>query len=153
MGNTQKDLRTSYFSVLRPLTTWHCSHLLLSAGRAAIDRYLLAAGPTAANPPQRRASAEWWDRQRDGRTPDSFIDPLRIVCEQCKWQILIINKWKWRAFHYKKLVSVRSEYTRRETCLYDGSTIRLMDLHIFYVFRIHCSIRPKTLGPLGCDSL
>jgi len=28
------------------------------AGGAAIDRYLLAAGPTAANPPQRHAAAE-----------------------------------------------------------------------------------------------
>jgi len=27
-------------------------------GRAAIDRYLLAAGPTAANPPQQRAAAD-----------------------------------------------------------------------------------------------
>jgi len=33
------------------------ARLLLTAGRAAIDRYLLAAGPTAANPPHRRAEA------------------------------------------------------------------------------------------------
>jgi len=31
---------------------------MLSAGRAAIDRYLQAAGPTAANPPQLQAAAE-----------------------------------------------------------------------------------------------
>jgi len=43
---------------------WQCPHLLLhavlllSAGRAAIDRYLLPARPTAANPQQRRAAAE-----------------------------------------------------------------------------------------------
>jgi len=37
--------------------------LLLSADRAAIDRYLLPAGPTAANPPQRRVAAEYEDRQ------------------------------------------------------------------------------------------
>ena len=36
------------------------------AGRAAIDRYLLGAGPTAANPQQRRAAAGW-DRQTDAR--------------------------------------------------------------------------------------
>ena len=47
------------------LTTRHCSHLLLSAGRAAVDRYLLAAGPTAANPPRRRAAA---GDGADGRT-------------------------------------------------------------------------------------
>jgi len=39
--------------------------LLLTAGRAAIDRYLLTAGPTAANPQQRRAAAVW----TDGLTP------------------------------------------------------------------------------------
>ena len=37
-------------------------------GRAAIDRsYLLAAGPTAAKPPQRRAVAGGTDRQTDER--------------------------------------------------------------------------------------
>jgi len=41
--------------------------LLLTAGRAAIDRYLLPAGPTAANPQQRRAAVRW-DRETDGRT-------------------------------------------------------------------------------------
>jgi len=41
------------------------ARLLLTAGRAAIDRYLLPAGPTAANPPSgvRRNGT---DRQRDG---------------------------------------------------------------------------------------
>ena len=38
--------------------------------RAAIDRYLLAAGPTAANPQQRRAAARW-DRATDGRPTDA----------------------------------------------------------------------------------
>jgi len=33
------------------------ARLLLTAGRAAINRYHLAAGPTAANPQQRRAAA------------------------------------------------------------------------------------------------
>ena len=49
------------FSFLRQPTTWHCSQLLLSAGRAAV-------GPTAANSPQERASAKWWDRQTDRGT-------------------------------------------------------------------------------------
>ena len=31
-------------------------------------RYLLAAGSTAANPPQRRAAAEWWDGWTDRQT-------------------------------------------------------------------------------------
>jgi len=52
--------------------------LRLTAGRAAIDRYLLAAGPTAANPQLQRAAVRWdrqTDRQTDGRTPDSCIYP------------------------------------------------------------------------------
>jgi len=54
----------SMFSFLRQLSTGHCSHLLLSAvlwlsaGRAAIDRYLSPAGRTAANPHERRAAGE-----------------------------------------------------------------------------------------------
>jgi len=48
----------SVFSFIRQLTTWHCSQLLLSTGRAAIDCYLLPAAPTAANPQRRRAAAE-----------------------------------------------------------------------------------------------
>jgi len=52
------------------------AQLLLTAGRAAISRYLLA----AANPQQRRAAGEW-NRRTDGRTPDSCIDPApHIVC-------------------------------------------------------------------------
>jgi len=52
------------FSFLRQLSTGHCSHLLLSAvlwlsaGRAAIDRYLSPAGRTAANPHERHAAGE-----------------------------------------------------------------------------------------------
>jgi len=57
------------------LKKWHCPHLLwlavlrppccCGAGRAAIDRYLLPAVPTAANPPHAAAAGEW-DRQTDG---------------------------------------------------------------------------------------
>jgi len=36
--------------------------------RAATDRHRLLAGPTAANPPQRRAAAECWDRQTETDT-------------------------------------------------------------------------------------
>ena len=41
---------------------------------AAVDRYLLFAGPTAASPQQRPAAGEW-DRRTDGRTDDSCINP------------------------------------------------------------------------------
>ena len=38
----------------------------LRTRRAAIDRYRLPAGPTAANPPHAVATADRWDRQMDG---------------------------------------------------------------------------------------
>jgi len=38
---------------------------LLQKRRAAIDRYRLPTGPTAANPPHADAAGEW-DRQTDG---------------------------------------------------------------------------------------
>ena len=40
-------------------------------GRAAIDRYRLP----AANPPHVAAALDGWDRHRDRRTPDRYIDP------------------------------------------------------------------------------
>ena len=53
----------SVFSFLRQLTTWHCPHLLLSAGRAAIS--------CSPGPQQQTRSTHWrvaseWDTQRDG---------------------------------------------------------------------------------------
>jgi len=41
----------------------------------------IAAGPTAANPLQRRAAAGW-DRRTNGRTPGSCIDPAPRVAMQ-----------------------------------------------------------------------
>jgi len=35
---------------------------------AAINLYLLPTRPTAANPPQRYAAVDRWDRQTDGQT-------------------------------------------------------------------------------------
>jgi len=42
------------------------ARVLLSAGRAAINRYLPPAGPTVANP-QLRSAAAGWDRRTDVR--------------------------------------------------------------------------------------
>ena len=50
--------KMSVFNFLRQLTTQHCLYLLLSASHAAIDRYLLAARPTAANQPQQRVAVK-----------------------------------------------------------------------------------------------
>ena len=56
--------------------------------RAAIDRYLILAGPTAANPQQRSAAGEHdrTDVQIDGRTPYRSWTLLRILCGQYKKQ-------------------------------------------------------------------
>jgi len=40
---------------------------LLQTRCAAIDRYRMSAGPTAANPPHAAAGVDRWDRQTDGR--------------------------------------------------------------------------------------
>jgi len=42
--------------------------------RAAIDQYLLLAGPTAANLQQQSVAGKW-GRQADGWTPYCYIDP------------------------------------------------------------------------------
>jgi len=45
-------------------------------GRAVIDRYLLPAEPTAANPPRAAAAGEWdRDGQTDRRTLYRYMDP------------------------------------------------------------------------------
>jgi len=41
------------------------ANVLLSTGRAAIDQYFLAAGPTAANLPQWHVVAKRWGKQAD----------------------------------------------------------------------------------------
>ena len=48
----------------------HSPHSLVVAGRAAVDRYLLPARPTAANPPHAAAAGK-----RDRQAPCHYIDP------------------------------------------------------------------------------
>ena len=66
------------------------SHQLLSAGHTVIDRYLLPAGRTAANPQQRRAN-DGTDRQTDDRPlnrPCSAYYAGRVdntVSDDLKW--------------------------------------------------------------------
>jgi len=60
--------------------------LTVGVGRAAIDRYLLPAGPTAANPPHAAAAGEW-DRQTDGRFIDHIAycaGSVRIIAVTCQ---------------------------------------------------------------------
>ena len=60
------------FSFLRQLTTWHCSHLLPSAGPCS--NWSISSG-SRAHSSKPAAAAEWWDRRTYRRTLDSFIDP------------------------------------------------------------------------------
>jgi len=49
---------------------------------AAIDRYALPAGSSAANPPHAAVAAERQDRQVGGRTLDRYIDLARHTVRQ-----------------------------------------------------------------------
>ena len=83
-------------SFLRQLATGHCSQLLLSAGRAAIDRYLLPAGHAAANLPHAAAAVARWDRrtdrQMDGhRTVPSSVSECRKKHLPYRYFILLLR--------------------------------------------------------------
>ena len=81
---------------LNPNTNSFCQHLPLSAGAcctasAAVGRYFLPAGRSAANPPAVVAAVDGWDR--DGRTPDRFIASVAhtmraasITCPSYPWR-------------------------------------------------------------------
>jgi len=67
------------FAAERRAATW----LLPRAGRAAIDRYLLTAGPTAANP---QAAAACGGRMEQAGGAKRRIEPqtlLRVLRKQC----------------------------------------------------------------------
>jgi len=55
---------------------------VLIAGRAAIDRYLLPAGPTAANPPHAAAAVDNWG-QTDGQTDTVPLHKPCRVSNKC----------------------------------------------------------------------
>jgi len=50
------------------------------AGHAATNQYLLPTRPTAANPQQQHVMGQT-NRQTDGRTPDSCIDPDLLILQ------------------------------------------------------------------------
>ena len=54
----------------------NCRH----AGQAATNQYLLPTRPTAANPQQQRVMGQT-NRQTDGQTPDSCIDPALPILQ------------------------------------------------------------------------
>jgi len=71
-------LRTRYTNRLNPENNRGSRYvslpLLRRPAAAAVDRYILLAGPAAANPPHAAAAVDRWDRQTDGRTPYRYID-------------------------------------------------------------------------------
>jgi len=74
------------FSLLRRLSTRRCPHLLIwlqSAGAhtalAAVGRYLLPVGRSAANPPAAVAVVDRWDRRTRGQTFNRCIDPALLA--------------------------------------------------------------------------
>jgi len=71
----------SVFSVLRQLTTWHCSRFLLTASHAAFNRYLLSPGAQQTSRTLVHRSINGTDR-RTYTVP--LLRPCRILCEQCQ---------------------------------------------------------------------
>jgi len=62
-------INKSVFSFLRAADNATLLAFAIERQSSAVDRYLLTDGPTAANPPQRRAAGEArWDGQTDRRT-------------------------------------------------------------------------------------
>ena len=105
MMTSWRRLNGSVSSFLHQLTTWHCSKLLLSASRAALDQYLLPAGPTAANPPHPAAAIDRWDRQTDRQTlPHS------------QWTVKSIKK-SVKADYWTHIVFWMSSWSAEEDCL------------------------------------
>ena len=79
-------INKSVFSLLRRLSTWRCPHLLLSAGACctAPEAHYRSISPAAQQQTHNTPLLLSIDGQtdRDGRTPDRYIDPswLRILC-------------------------------------------------------------------------
>jgi len=69
------------------------ARLLLSAGAAAIDRHLLSAGRSAANPPHTAAAVDRRaDRQTDRRTPDRYIDLAEYAMREASITVDLADK-------------------------------------------------------------
>ena len=64
------------------------ARLRLRSAATTANRYLLPAGPTAANPLQQHAAVTRWDRQTDGWTLYCYIDPaMHAVSLSCVYLI------------------------------------------------------------------
>ena len=112
----------SVFSFRRQLTKWHCSQLLLSgvsagpaavsAGRAAIDRCFLPAGPAAANPLHAvQRAVDRTDRRTDRRTLYRYIDSAALTYFTSRANN---NEFAWRAAASRGYSDERDSVIRTE---------------------------------------
>jgi len=86
---------------------------LLQTRRAAIDRYRLPAGPTAANPPH-VAAAGRWDRQTDGQTDTVPLHrPCRILLVIC---LLCETHWIVPGVGQRRAIKAMSKLTGSFSC-------------------------------------
>ena len=56
-----------------------------------VDRYVLPAGPTAANPLHAAAAVDRWDSETDGRTPYRYIDSAAYYASFVNEYLLITD--------------------------------------------------------------
>ena len=87
-------LNKSEFSYRHMLTTWHCLHSPATA--AANNRYLLPAGPTAANLPQ-QVWLRRWDSPMLGQT-DGWTDTVPFYKPCSTYYVRSTNKWQSARF-------------------------------------------------------
>ena len=99
------------FSFLRQPTTRHCSHLLLAERRAArrpaaaaVDRYLLPTGPTAANPPHAASAAvNRWNRQTDRHRTNASTPPP-YYARRLSITFEIVHRWCNKLINFPDIV-------------------------------------------------
>ena len=88
---------------------------------AAVDRYVLPVGRSAANPPHAAAAVEQTDGRTDVRTPDRYVDPaahtMRAVSIRCMTVYQFLNLRRKKTARVMRasttVVEISSHRTRR----------------------------------------
>jgi len=81
------------------LTTWHCSHLLLSAVACCSNRSISPARRADADMDRKAAAARQTDGQTYGRTPYRYMDPAAYYANSA-------NKGRWLLWLKRTAISV-----------------------------------------------
>jgi len=89
LNNKYNDVRVVYVQL--PTSAGNVTLLAFAAERRPCSN-LLAGGPTAANPPQRRVAAGRWDgrTRTDRRTLGSFIDPAAHTVQEQRSRVTVV---------------------------------------------------------------